>query len=120
MFGSRPGQKLVPAELRVNTHNWKLDDVQHPAVNARKILLKKIDTEMRKAGLIRDHPKIIRRIALSDKVENYKSLDRAVSECRNGALFINNLILILFVGVVGVCIIFTIKLLSVFFIKKIN
>ncbi|XP_060559966.1 uncharacterized protein LOC132720010 [Ruditapes philippinarum] len=79
-YTSLPGQKLVPAELRVNTHNWKLDDMQHPAVNARKILLKKIDTEMRKAGLIRDHPKIIRRIALSDKVENYKSLDRAVTE----------------------------------------
>jgi len=35
--------------------------------------------EMRKAGLIRDHPKIIRRIALSDKVENYKSMDKVVS-----------------------------------------
>ena len=34
---------------------------------------------MRKAGLIRDHPKIIRRIALSDKVENYKSMDKVVS-----------------------------------------
>lgn len=69
---------MVPTELRVNTHNWALDDVQHPAVNARKILLKKIDMEMRKAGLIRDHPKVIRRIALSDKVENYKSLDKVV------------------------------------------
>jgi len=48
-------------------------------VAARKILLRKIDMEMRKAGLIRDHPKIIRRIALSDKVENYKSMDKVVS-----------------------------------------
>ncbi|XP_053403091.1 uncharacterized protein LOC123554408 [Mercenaria mercenaria] len=79
-YTTLPGHKLVPAELRINTHNWKLDDVQHPAVNARKILLRKIDAEMRKAGLIRDHPKIIRRIALSDKVENYKSVDKAVTE----------------------------------------
>lgn len=79
-YTSLPGHKMVPTELRVNTHNWKLEEVQHPAVNVRKILLKKIDMEMRKAGLIRDHPKVIRRIALSDKVENYKSLDKAVTE----------------------------------------
>lgn len=75
-----PRHKLIPTELRVNTHNWKIDDVQHPTVNVRKILLKKIDMEMRKAGLIRDHPKVIRRLALSDKVENYRSLDRVVTE----------------------------------------
>lgn len=75
----RKTSKLVPAELRVNTHEWALDELQHPTVAARKILLRKIDQEMRKAGLIRDHPKIIKRIALSDKVENYKTMDKAVS-----------------------------------------
>ncbi|KAL4219974.1 hypothetical protein ACF0H5_020385 [Mactra antiquata] len=79
-YTNLPGHKLVPTELRVNTHNWKLEDIQHPTVNARKILLNKIDSEMRKAALIRDHPKVIRRLKLSDKIENYRVLDKAVSE----------------------------------------
>jgi len=37
-----------------------------------------VDREMRKAGLIRDHPKLVKRIALSDKVENYKTMDKTV------------------------------------------
>ncbi|KAH3805534.1 hypothetical protein DPMN_133838 [Dreissena polymorpha] len=53
-----------------------MDDVQHVIVAARKILLRKVDMEMRKAGLIRDHPRTIKRIMLSDKVENYKILDK--------------------------------------------
>ncbi|KAH3805492.1 hypothetical protein DPMN_133914 [Dreissena polymorpha] len=56
-----------------------MDDVQHVSVAARKILLRKVDMEMRKAGLIRDHPRTIKRIMLSDKVENYKILDKTVS-----------------------------------------
>ena len=45
----------------------------------RKTLLKQLDTQMRKTGLIRDHPKTIYKNALTDKVENYKALDKAVS-----------------------------------------
>ena len=70
--------------MRVNTREWDLGDIQHPAVTARKLLMKKIDTEMRKAGLIRDHPRVIRRIALSDKVENYKALERQVGVYHQG------------------------------------
>ncbi|KAH3804507.1 hypothetical protein DPMN_132794 [Dreissena polymorpha] len=75
-----PNHQVVPRELRVNTSDWLIDDVQHVSVAARKILLRKVDMEMRKAGLIRDHPRTIKRIMLSDKVENYKILDKTVTE----------------------------------------
>ncbi|KAH3805549.1 hypothetical protein DPMN_133853 [Dreissena polymorpha] len=75
-YGSIPIYAIVPRELRVNTSDWLTDDVQHVSVAASKILLRKVDMEMRKAGLIRDHPRTIKRIMLSDKVENYKILDK--------------------------------------------
>ncbi|WAR27398.1 hypothetical protein MAR_013102 [Mya arenaria] len=75
-YTTLPKPRKVPVDLRLNTHQWQLDDIQHPAVAARRMILRKIDVEMRKAGLIRDHPKLIKRIAMSDKVENYKSLDK--------------------------------------------
>ena len=70
---------MVPAELRLDTANWKLPDIQHPAVAARKILMTRLDSEMRKAGLIRDHPRTIKKILLNDKVENYRMLEKDVS-----------------------------------------
>ena len=70
---------MVPTELRVNSFDWDLEDILHPSVAMRKIILKKMDTDMRKAGLIRDHPRTILKQALTDKVEDYKALEKAVS-----------------------------------------
>ena len=75
----RPDHKVVPTELRVNSFDWDLEDILHPSVAMRKIILKKMDTDMRKAGLIRDHPRTILKQALTDKVEDYKALEKAVS-----------------------------------------
>ena len=70
---------MVPVELRVNTFNWALDDIVHPAVAARKMLLKTLDTELRRAGHIRDPPSRIKQLGLSDKVEDYRALEKPVS-----------------------------------------
>ena len=62
----------------MNVFNWALDDVLHPSVAALKMLMKTIDFQMRKAGLFRETMKGTQLLALSDKVEDYKALEKAV------------------------------------------
>lgn len=71
--------RILPPELRVNSHHWELGDIQHPAAAARRFLLRKMDTVMRKNGSFRDHPRVIQQIRLSDKVENYRLIERMIA-----------------------------------------
>ncbi|XP_052784238.1 uncharacterized protein LOC128220031 isoform X2 [Mya arenaria] len=84
-YTTLPKPRKVPVDLRLNTHQWQLDDIQHPAVAARRMILRKIDVEMRKAGLIRDHPKLIKRIAMSDKISQSGILDKEAIMQRRAA-----------------------------------
>lgn len=72
--------KVVATELRVNTEDWLLDDIQHPAVAVRRMLLNSMDKEMKNTGIIKDQPEVFKEILLSDKVLNYKTLEQTVTE----------------------------------------